>query len=71
MTRDPAIILDFTNAGTKALDFNNTNWPVMRGVMRGMMAMFREDDVKATIDSIRKIESLKDARNLTNLLTTS
>jgi len=38
LTRDPAIILNSTNAGTKALDFNNANWPVMRGVMRGMMA---------------------------------
>ncbi|MFM0340775.1 hypothetical protein [Paraburkholderia fungorum] len=37
LTRDGAIILDSTNAGTKALDFNNTNWPVMRGVMRGMI----------------------------------
>lgn len=38
LTRDSAIILDSTNAGTKAADFNNTNWPLMRGVMRGMMA---------------------------------
>jgi hypothetical protein len=37
LTRDAAIILDSTNAGTKALDFNNANWPVMRGVMRGMI----------------------------------
>jgi hypothetical protein len=37
LTRDGAIILDATNAGTKAVDFNNTNWPLMRGVMRGMI----------------------------------
>ncbi len=37
LTRDSAIILDSTNAGTKAADFNNANWPVMRGVMRGMI----------------------------------
>ncbi|MGC2038287.1 hypothetical protein [Paraburkholderia caledonica] len=37
LTRDPAIILDSTNAGTKAVDFNNGNWPIMRGVMRGMI----------------------------------
>jgi hypothetical protein len=37
LTRDKAIIIDSTNAGTKALDFNNANWPVMRGAMRGMI----------------------------------
>ena len=37
LTRENDIILDFTNAGTKAVDFSNTNWPVMRGVMRGMI----------------------------------
>jgi hypothetical protein len=37
LTRQNAIILDPTNSGTKAVDFNNTNWPVMRGVMRGMI----------------------------------
>jgi len=37
LTRDPAIIVDSTNAGTKVQDFNNANWPVMRGMMRGMM----------------------------------
>jgi hypothetical protein len=37
LTRDNAIIIDSTNAGTKALDFNNANWPVMRGAMRGMI----------------------------------
>ncbi|AFT89424.1 hypothetical protein [Paraburkholderia phenoliruptrix] len=42
LTRDPAIILDSTNAGTKAVDFSNANWPIMRGLMRGMM-----DGVKA------------------------
>ncbi|SEJ81796.1 hypothetical protein [Paraburkholderia diazotrophica] len=37
LTRQNATILDFTNAGTKAVDFNNRNWPAMRGVMRGMI----------------------------------
>ncbi|MEP9328153.1 hypothetical protein PPMP20_34235 [Paraburkholderia phymatum] len=37
LTRDSAIILDSTNAGTKVADFSNANWPVMRGVMRGMI----------------------------------
>ncbi|MBN3761932.1 hypothetical protein G3O01_13985 [Burkholderia sp. Ac-20365] len=37
LTRDSAIILDSTNAGSKAADFSNANWPVMRGAMRGMI----------------------------------
>ncbi|HEX7932883.1 MAG TPA: hypothetical protein VF573_07410 [Paraburkholderia sp.] len=37
LTRDPAIIVDSTTAGTQVVDFNNANWPLMRGVMRGMM----------------------------------
>ncbi|WP_438390232.1 cellulase family glycosylhydrolase [Caballeronia sp. DA-9] len=37
LTRQNSTILDFTQAGTKAVDFNNTNWPAMRGVMRGMI----------------------------------
>jgi hypothetical protein len=37
LTRDSAIILDSTNAGTKPVDFNNSNWPIMRGLMRGMI----------------------------------
>jgi hypothetical protein len=37
LTRQTPTILDFTNAGTKAVDFNNANWPVMRGLMRGMI----------------------------------
>jgi hypothetical protein len=37
ITRAGAIILDPSSAGTKAVDFNNTNWPIMRGVMRGMI----------------------------------
>nr|WKF61676.1 hypothetical protein HUO10_006208 [Paraburkholderia busanensis] len=48
LTRDGAIIIDSTNAGTKALDFNNTNWPVMRGVMRGMI-----DGVKSVQSSAK------------------
>jgi hypothetical protein len=37
LTRQNATVMDFTYAGTKAVDFNNANWPVMRGVMRGMI----------------------------------
>ena len=37
LTRDGAIIIDSTYAGTKAVDFNNKNWPVLRGVLRGMI----------------------------------
>lgn len=37
LTRDPAIILNSAVAGTKALDFNNANWPIMRGAIRGMI----------------------------------
>jgi len=37
LTRQVQTVLDFTNAGTKAIDFNNANWPVMRGAMRGMI----------------------------------
>jgi hypothetical protein len=38
LTRDSAIIINSTYAGTQASDFNNTNWPIMRGAMRGMIA---------------------------------
>ncbi|CAH2903853.1 MAG: FIG00458818: hypothetical protein [uncultured Paraburkholderia sp.] len=38
LTRDDAIIIDSTNAGTKALDFNNANWPTMRGMIDGVKA---------------------------------
>ncbi|MEC5406137.1 hypothetical protein VOM14_11315 [Paraburkholderia sp. MPAMCS5] len=37
LTRQDATVVDFTYAGTKASDFNNDNWPIMRGVMRGMI----------------------------------
>jgi hypothetical protein len=37
LTRDPAMIVDPNSAGNQASDFNNTNWPIMRGVMRGMI----------------------------------
>jgi hypothetical protein len=37
LTRQNATVLDFTRAGTSAKDFNNANWPAMRGVMRGMI----------------------------------
>lgn len=39
LTRDPYIIQPdhVADAGTKALDFNNTNWPIMRGFMRGLI----------------------------------
>lgn len=39
LTRDPFIILSShtADAGTKAVDFNNANWPIMRGFMRGLI----------------------------------
>lgn len=37
LTRDPAIILNSATAGTNATDFNNANWPIMRGAIRGMI----------------------------------
>jgi hypothetical protein len=37
LTRQSATVLNFTYAGTKVTDFNNTNWPIMRGVMRGLI----------------------------------
>ena len=37
LTRQDATVMDFTYAGSKASDFNNRNWPIMRGVMRGMI----------------------------------
>jgi hypothetical protein len=37
LTRDPQIILQSSSAGNNASDFNNTNWPIMRGMMRGLM----------------------------------
>jgi hypothetical protein len=48
LTRQNSTILDFTQAGTKAVDFNNTNWPAMRGVMRGMI-----DGVKSVQSSAK------------------
>ena len=48
LTRQTATMLDFTNAGTKAVDFNNANWPAMRGVMRGMI-----DGVKSVQSSAK------------------
>jgi len=38
LTRDSAIIVNSTYAGNKPSDFNNTNWPIMRGLMRGLIA---------------------------------
>jgi hypothetical protein len=37
LTRQNGTVMNFSYAGTQASDFNNTNWPVMRGVMRGMI----------------------------------
>ncbi|WP_438390178.1 hypothetical protein [Caballeronia sp. DA-9] len=37
LTRRSQTIIDSSSAGNRVTDFNNTNWPVMRGVMRGMM----------------------------------
>jgi len=38
LTRDSSIVLNSANAGTSPADFNNANWPIMRGAMRGMIA---------------------------------
>jgi hypothetical protein len=48
LTRQNATVMDFTYAGTKAVDFNNGNWPIMRGVMRGMI-----DGVKSAQSSAK------------------
>ncbi|WP_345815731.1 hypothetical protein AAGS40_15845 [Paraburkholderia sp. PREW-6R] len=37
LTRQNATVMNFSYAGSLAMDFNNTNWPIMRGAMRGMM----------------------------------
>ncbi|WP_206951835.1 hypothetical protein [Trinickia acidisoli] len=37
LTRDSAIILNSASAGTGPLDFNNTNWPILRGAIQGMI----------------------------------
>lgn len=39
LTRDGYIILpgEINDAGTKTIDFDNTNWPLMRGIMRGQI----------------------------------
>ncbi len=37
LTRDSAIILDPKSAGTGPHDFNNTNWPILRGAIQGMI----------------------------------
>lgn len=37
LTRQNATVMNFSYAGTLAMDFNNTNWPIMRGAMRGMI----------------------------------
>ena len=37
LSRDPAIILNSATAGTNNADFNNANWPIMRGAIRGMI----------------------------------
>jgi len=38
LTRDPGIIVNTTYAGTNIVDFQNANWPLMRGAMGGMIA---------------------------------
>ncbi len=48
LTRQDATVVDFTAAGSKVSDFNNTNWPIMRGVMRGMI-----DGVKSVQSSAK------------------
>ncbi|WP_345816224.1 hypothetical protein AAGS40_18495 [Paraburkholderia sp. PREW-6R] len=37
LTREDATIMNPSYSGTLAMDFNNANWPAMRGVMRGMI----------------------------------
>ncbi|OLL30910.1 hypothetical protein BTH42_14090 [Burkholderia sp. SRS-W-2-2016] len=37
LTRDPAIILNSATAGNGRGDFDNANWPIMRGAMLGMI----------------------------------
>ncbi|OTP78176.1 hypothetical protein PAMC26577_05955 [Caballeronia sordidicola] len=37
LTRQSSTVVDSTQAGCKVADFNNANWPAMRGVMRGMI----------------------------------
>ncbi|MFL9960551.1 hypothetical protein PQR02_05320 [Paraburkholderia sediminicola] len=37
LTRQNATVMNFSYAGSLAMDFNNANWPVMRGSMRGMI----------------------------------
>lgn len=37
LTRDSAIIMDSRTAGTGPDDFNNKNWPVLRGAIQGMI----------------------------------
>jgi hypothetical protein len=37
LTRDAAIIQNSASAGNSRGDFNSTNWPIMRGAMRGMI----------------------------------
>lgn len=37
LTRQTATVMNFSYAGSLAMDFNNTNWPAMRGSMRGMI----------------------------------
>ncbi|WP_174363564.1 hypothetical protein [uncultured Caballeronia sp.] len=37
LTRRSQTVIDSSSAGNRVTDFNNTNWPAMRGVMRGMM----------------------------------
>nr|WP_242538551.1 hypothetical protein [Trinickia acidisoli] len=38
LSRDAAIILNSATAGTNNADFNVTNWPILRGAIRGMIA---------------------------------
>ncbi|MBP0594413.1 hypothetical protein J8I87_33065 [Paraburkholderia sp. LEh10] len=37
LTRQNATVMNFSYAGSLVMDFNNTNWPAMRGAMRGMI----------------------------------
>lgn len=39
LTRDKAIIIDSRTAGNKPTDFNNANWPILRGMIDGVKSV--------------------------------
>lgn len=44
LTRDPLVVADdhTGDAGTKAIDWDNSTWPIMRGFMRGLIAGIKQ-----------------------------